>query len=88
MDATYAAIPLSGVGSLCWHVSESAYDDASIPSRLGAPQRLVFDRLRVTVHDQLGPTQSGPEVEAEQQPYRSDQSGGPVAPHSEPSSSF
>jgi hypothetical protein len=80
MDATYVAIQLSDVGSLCWHVSESSYVDASVPSR-----------LRDTVHGRLGPTQSGLEVEAEQQPYRSNWSGGsirPVAPHLEPSSSF
>jgi hypothetical protein len=38
----------------------------------GAPQGLVFDRLKLPVHDRLGPSQSGPEKRISQHPHRSD----------------
>jgi hypothetical protein len=44
----------------------------------GAPQGLVFDRLRVPMHDRLSPNQSGLEKGVNEHPHQSDRSGKPV----------
>jgi hypothetical protein len=59
--ATPAAVLVPGVGSSHGHVGVSTNADTIISPRLGAPQGSVFDRLRVSVHDRLGPSQYSPE---------------------------
>jgi hypothetical protein len=39
----------------------------------GAPQGLVFDGLKLSMHDRLGPSQSGQEKRVDQHPHQSDQ---------------
>jgi hypothetical protein len=65
------------MGTLYEHVGAIS-SDAIVSSRLGAPQGSIFVRLRVSVHDQLGPNQSGPGIMVGQHPHRSDWSGEPV----------
>jgi hypothetical protein len=48
---TPAAVSVPSVGSSLGHVGVSSNVNATISSQLGAPQGLVFDRLRVSVHD-------------------------------------
>jgi hypothetical protein len=40
----------------------------------------MFDRLKLPIHDQLGPSQSGPERRISQHSHQSDRSGEPVRP--------
>jgi hypothetical protein len=40
----------------------------------------VFDRLKLLVHDRLGPSPSGLEKRINQHPHRSDRSGESVGP--------
>jgi hypothetical protein len=60
-----------------------AYPPMSMPlfrPGLGAPQGSVFDRLKLPVHDRLGPTQSGPAKRISQYTDQSDLHGGSVRP--------
>jgi hypothetical protein len=63
MDSIYAVASVSNVGSSHGYVGVMSFHaNANIPSRLGTPQRSVFDMLTLPTHDQLGPIQSGPQL--------------------------
>jgi hypothetical protein len=69
------------MGSSYGHVGAISSDaNVIISSGLGTPQGSMFDRLKLSVHDRLGPSQSGPEKRISQHPHRSYRSDEPIKP--------
>jgi hypothetical protein len=62
MGSFCATSSIPYVGSLVPYVGAMSHDPIfTFLSSLGSTQGLVFDRITLLVHDQMGPHQSGPQ---------------------------